>query len=450
MKKQISRREFLGLVGVAGGAALLAACQPTATAEPTTAAEEPTTVPAAEKIVLEMLSYAIVEGDPHDQAFKLFQAAHPDWEITWSPIAGSWAEMATKIITRVAAGNSPDMCAITTYGASITMGRDGILLDQTEFLTSDADFAGNPIPQNLLNMYTTNGIVWGIPKDYVTQGFYYNKKMLEDAGVELPTADWTWDDMLVKAKALTSGEGVDKIFGLYTETGYYQNEQFFWGNKGPGFFDRWNWDFTTPTANDPKNIEALQKLVDTILVDEISPTAEALNTQSGGDRQLSGKLAMWMGSTITSVALLQNTDKVDWAVVPNPRMFAGGPSYSMLWTSGYSTLTATKHPSECWEFLKHFSIGEGAKILGTTGFSVPSGAPDAFLTEEMVARGGQIFIDAANADIAACDSLGELHAELGGSIIGPNIEAAFLGQSTPEEALNTIQEGMTQILADNQ
>jgi multiple sugar transport system substrate-binding protein len=229
MKKQISRREFLAMVGITSSAVLLAACGPTTTATEAVPTEkpadvvEPTAVPQVVPVKLEMLSYAITEGDPHDQALKLFQSAHPDWELIWTPVAGSWAEIATKIVTRVAAGNAPDMCAITTYGGSITMGKNKILLDLGELMSGDSDFANDPVPPGLLTMYSTGGHIWGMPKDYVTQGIYYNKKMFADAGVEPPTADWTWDDMIAKAKALTSGEGMDKIFGLYTETGYYQN-----------------------------------------------------------------------------------------------------------------------------------------------------------------------------------------------------------------------------------
>ena len=459
--KKTSRREFLAMVSLTGGAAILAACTPAATPAPAatsapaatkapeaTKAPDPTKVPAAaDKTPIEIISYDA--DDVHKQAIKLFTDANPDIELTWSPVPGDWPTMLAKVNTRIAAGNPPDMSAVATYGPCVTWGRSGLLVDLNEFSAADPDFKGDPVPLKLRNLFSVNGKNFGMPKDYVTHCVIYNKGLLEKEGIELPKPDWTWDDMLVKAKALTKGTGVDKIYGWMTATGPWVAEQYFWGNGGPGLFDRRKWDFTTPTADDPKNIEALKKLVDSILVDGVSPSPEALQAQAAGDRQLSGKLAMWMSHTIDTVNLLKNTDKIDWAVVPNPRMYKGGPSFTMMWTSGFGIIKTTKAPDKCWRFLKHMSVGEGAKVLGTTGFSVPSGKPDAFLTKEMVARGGQYFIDATKFDMAANDSLGEFHNEILTPIVTPNFEGAFLGKTSPAESLGNIQKGMVTILAEN-
>ena len=92
---------------------------------------------------------------------------------------------------------------------------------------------------------------------------------------------------------------------------------------------------------------------------------------------------------------------------------------------------------------------QSALVLGATGFSIPAGRPEGFVTEEMAARGGEVFVDACfNSDLAANDSLGVNHGELLGTAVIPNLEAAFLGQMTPAEALNEIQVVMEDILVD--
>ena len=96
------------------------------------------------------------------------------------------------------------------------------------------------------------------------------------------------------------------------------------------------------------------------------------------------------------------------------------------------------------------SIGEGALTLGTTGFSIPAGRPDGFLTDDMVARGGEVFVDACfNSDLTANDSLGVNHNELLGTAVIPNIEAAFLDQMTAQEALDETQRLMVEILEES-
>ncbi|MEP7293589.1 MAG: extracellular solute-binding protein, partial [Chloroflexota bacterium] len=42
--------------------------------------------------------------------------------------------------------------------------------------------------------YGENQDVYGAPLEWVTAGIYYNKDMFDAAGLDYPTADWTWDD----------------------------------------------------------------------------------------------------------------------------------------------------------------------------------------------------------------------------------------------------------------
>lgn len=436
---KLSRRDFLRMASAAGGTAVLAASGVPKVFSASARAQGKTT--------LEIIGFAM--DDVHQEAIDLFTQAHPDIELLWTPVPGGWPELLAKVNTRIAAGDPPDMVATATYGPPLNWSKSGLLADLAPFMANDSAFDSNPIPERLLNLYTQEGKVFGMPKDYVPHAVIYNKGIFDAAGVEPPVDGWTWAELVEKAKALTSGEGADKIYGWMTPTGPWSYEQYLWSNDGPGFFDRRAWDFTTPTANDPKNVEALQWLVDTILVDGISPSPEQLAAQDAGTRQLSGKLAMWSSQTIDTVQLLQNSDKIDWHVVPLPRAYEGGPSVSMMWTSGFGIVSDTPNQEMSWEFLKHMSVGDGARVLGRTGFSIPAGAPDAFLTEEMIARGGQYFVDATSSDVVANDGLGINHNEILTQYIIPNSEAAFLGQLSAQEALDEIQFGMEDILANN-
>ncbi len=436
--KNLSRRDFLRAASAAGGSTLLAA----------TGVSQVFAAPQAQDATpVEIMGFGLDEV--HQEAVDLFNKAHPEIAMTWTPVPGGWPEMLAKMNTRIAAGDPPDMTAVATYGPPINWSNVGLLADLNTFIEGDADFEGGPVPQKLLDLYTQNGKLFGMPKDYVSHAVIYNKGIFDAAGVEPPEDGWTWAELVEKAKALTSGDDTDKTFGWMTPTGPWVYEQYLWANDGPGFFDRRTGDFTVPTANDPKNAEALQWLVDTILVDGISPSPEQLAVQDSGTRQLSGKLAMWSSHTIDTVQLLQNSDKIDWHVVPMPRAYEGGPLTSMLWTSGFGMVATTEHPEESWAFLKHMSIGDGAKVLGRTGFSIPAGAPEAFLTPEMVERGGQVFLDVTNADVVSSDSLGINHNEILTQFIIPNSEAAFLGQVPAADALQEIQLGMEEILANN-
>lgn len=437
---RLGRRRFLQLAGLTGVSALVAACQ---VAPPATTDGEP----GIETIQLEYLGYEL--DDVHSEAFGKFKDIEPDVDLLVSPTLGSWPEMLAKVNARIAAGDPPDVAIVATYGPPRTWSKKGILLDLQPFLDADADYDSDPVPPPLLDLYRVDGALYGMPKDYVTHATIYNRGVFDAMGVDYPTEGWTWADCLATAQELNSGEGQEQIFGLGVHTKPWSTEHWFWANEGPGLFDRWNWDLTAPTANDDRNKEAMQWLIDAILVHGVAPSPEQLQTESSGSRQVSGRLAMWMGTTIDTVLLLQNQDKLDWHVVRNPVAFEGGPNTTMMWTSGFGIVEGTEHPDKAFAFLKHMSIGSGALVLGETGFSIPSGRPDGFLTDDMVARGGEVFLDVAfDSDLAANDSLGTNHNELLGTAVLPHYEAAFLGQVTAAEALDTVQQQMEAILAE--
>ena len=442
----MKRRQFLQLTaGAIGGATLLAACQPAVA--PVASDEAGDDSAAAEIIQLEYLGYE--PDEVHGEAFDKFKEVMPEVELLISPTIGSWPDMLAKINARIAAGDPPDIAIVATYGPPRIWSKKGILVDLQPYLDADSDYDDDPVAPALLQLYRVEGKLFGLPKDYVTHAVIYNKGLFDEAGVAYPEDGWTWADCLEMGQQLTSGDGQEKIYGWMTQTGPWANEHWMWANEGKGYFDRWNGDLTTPTANDPKNIEALQWLADTILTHEVSPSPEQLATEGAGSRQLTGRIAMWASHTIDTVNLLKNTDKIDWHVVRNPRAFEDGPTTTMMWTSGFGIVADTEHPDAAFAFLKHMSIGEGALVLGATGFSLPAGRPEGFVTEEMAARGGDVFVDACfNSDLAANDSLGVNHGELLGTAVIPNIEAAFLGLMTADEALNEIQVVMEDILAD--
>ena len=60
--------------------------------------------------------------------------------------------------------------------------------------------------------------LYGLPfrNDYYL--LYYNKTLFDQAGVEYPKNDMTWDEYRELAKKMTSGEGNDKIYGGYCHT----------------------------------------------------------------------------------------------------------------------------------------------------------------------------------------------------------------------------------------
>ena len=70
---------------------------------------------------------------------------------------------------------------------------------------SDKVDMSNYMPE-ITELYTYDGSYYAVPKDYDTIALWYNKKMFDDAGLEYPNENWTWDDLYEAAKKLTTGD----------------------------------------------------------------------------------------------------------------------------------------------------------------------------------------------------------------------------------------------------
>jgi multiple sugar transport system substrate-binding protein len=69
-----------------------------------------------------------------------------------------------------------------------------------------------------------DGKYYGILSNISTNFVLLNKDALDEAGLEVPKAGWTWDEFSEYAKKLTKGEGTEKQYGAYFHNwGLYAN-----------------------------------------------------------------------------------------------------------------------------------------------------------------------------------------------------------------------------------
>jgi raffinose/stachyose/melibiose transport system substrate-binding protein len=98
----------------------------------------------------------------------------------------------------------PDMFWVYNSLAQ-TMAKNGNLLDLTPILEQNG--LQSKFPKSMLSGYHGSGIQYGVPYQALVTGLYYNKKILAQYNLQLPT---TFDDLLNVAKTLHS-HGVTTI-----------------------------------------------------------------------------------------------------------------------------------------------------------------------------------------------------------------------------------------------
>lgn len=163
-----------------------------------------------------------MEQPPHrvarvQELIDAFNAANPDIKVVQEP--QSWDQVYAKVPAAIAAGNPPDMLfALPDFTTVIRS------VDQLE---SVADFVKeldekHGFTPSAVEPYSYDGGVWAVPLYNMALSLWYNKKMLADAGVEVPK---TWSEWKAAAETLSKdgivGVGLPANKQLYTDQTTY-------------------------------------------------------------------------------------------------------------------------------------------------------------------------------------------------------------------------------------
>ena len=200
------------------------------------------------------------------------------------------------------------------------------------------------IDPKLLEPATIDGHVYWAPHLYETMVIFYNTKMFQDAGIERPADDWTWDDFLAIAQKLTTGEGADKVYGYCHAYANFQMEPWIHTNGSYQLSD----DLTKSNLTDPKLVEGLQFAADLVNKYHVSPDVQGFNPN---DSFAANKCAM-VGAGHYAMQTFDQAGFKDYDIVPWPQK---AQSQTVFGTAGWGISQATQHKDLAWELIKEFS-----------------------------------------------------------------------------------------------
>lgn len=201
-----------------------------------------------------------------------------------------------------------------------------------------------------------NGSVYAAPTSFNAAFIFYNKTMFEENNVPIPTNDWTEEDFLAAAKALTKGEGDSKVWGVDLSSwwSYELARNLYDGYKA------WDWESGTMTADTEGYRDGLQFLTDLYQVHQVSPTP-TMAADVGGTFE-TGKFAMTIGAAWDMESFNSAIgDSFEWDIVTFPSNPAYGQWRSPLWTTAIGISEKTPYKDEAWEYIKYMSASEAVQ-----------------------------------------------------------------------------------------
>jgi multiple sugar transport system substrate-binding protein len=317
----------------------------------------------------------MVFGDPAELAayqglVDAFEAGHPDIDVELIHVADQ-GDYRQRLAADFAAGTPADIVLIN-YRRYAQFAARGVLEPlgdrlRESTLVGEADFY-----EEALSPFRWNGELLCIPQNLSSLVVYYNKAAFDAAGLPYPTDDWTWDEFLATAQALTldtDGDGTTDQHGLGTEATIFRVAPFIWQNGGELVLRSQSTDQPFALAFDtPATREAIQWFVDLQVVHHVVPDAVEEAAMSSEDRFQAGTVAMFLNSR-RGVPAYREIDGFDWDVAALP---TGTRPAGILHSDAYCMPTAARDKDATWSFIEFANSPEGQAIIAQSGRTVPS------------------------------------------------------------------------------
>jgi multiple sugar transport system substrate-binding protein len=315
-----------------------------------------------------------------------FNELFPNVNIEFVTVTGiDHAEIATRIMTQFAAGQPIDVGYAATEATQFYAGlglagplTERALADQEELAEYFAD-----VSPTLIEAMMWEGDLYQLPRDFNAAHIYFNKQLMDEAGLEVPDAEWTRDDFVEMARALTGigpagdtfGFGwTNRLWGSWTPWFFVNDTNLLAEERAPGGEAIWDtfyadeplaegrgggWRWPEPQANNPAMVEALEFVV-SLTEQGLTPAVEI-----GGGGTLegfftSGRLGMtiaggfWAGALINAGMEPGSFEVQFWPVWKTQRHQFG--------TAGAWILDGSPGEDAAWEFVK-FNTGTDIMLL---------------------------------------------------------------------------------------
>ena len=453
----MSRKIYVILSVLLITAFALSACGSPATEPPAAATEAPAAAteapaqPAATEAPAEKVTvtwWHISTAEEHKAVWQKladeYMAAHPNVNIEITVLENE--AFKTKLTTVMQSGEPPDIFQSWGGGVMNEYAEAGLLKD----ISADLDTDGwrDTFAPGALGVYSYKGQNYGVPWDMGMIGFWYNKDLFAQAGIEAPPTTWTelLDDVkALKAAGITPialGEG-DKWPGMHM-----------WAYLVTRLGGKANFEgalLRTGSFTDAPFVEAGVKLNELIALE---PFQDGFLGATYGDEATAmgnGKAAMeLMGQWAPAVQKDNSEDKLGigdnlgWFPFPMVEGGAGDPGDAVGGGNGFAI--GKNASPEAIDFVKYLTTAEAQQELVKINVAIP------------VVKGGEVGMtdplmitlqeSLANAEYFQLYYDQALPPAMG-SVINDSVQGIFAGTLTPEQAAQAIEDsGSTRTKVD--
>ncbi len=393
MKEVIMKKSSLSLLsGILASCMLLTSCGGSGTTDGGTGTSSDSSAPASSNSTdVTTINYSYWQTNVElynreylDIVIAAFEEENPNIKVEVD--SASFGDYFIKLENVVTGGGGADVFQMN--GVNITKYAQAGILAPLDDVIANSTLDMNNYPEAINEIYNMDGVQYGLPIDFDTIAMWYNKDLFDQAGVEYPTSDWTWEDMVAACEAITAlGDGIYGTNANFNEQENFYNTVF---SNGGYLVNGDDFGF-----EDPKTREAVQAWV-SLMEDGLSPSQASLQETYPDLQFLAGKLGMyWCGSWMISLLTDPESpvsDHIDVVEIPT----FNGDRQSVIHGKANVMSADTEHPEEAALFIQFLSESMANETMANSGIAIPAYLDHAaFLVEKYPDHNVGVYLDAA-------------------------------------------------------
>ncbi|NPV08737.1 MAG: extracellular solute-binding protein [Anaerolineae bacterium] len=371
---KVSRRSFvLGgsrLVGAAGAMAALSACAATPqvvekvvkeTVEvekvvKETVVVEATTAPRSAVVQILMPEF----GEYYDQILvdtsDWFREDHPEVTFEWS-FAQQHQE---KLLTQIASGLAPDITYVN-YINGVSIAYRGVLLPMDEWFAA-AGLSTDDFLYGVMHSYIWRGRAYAMPITYDAMGFYWNKNVYEEVGLDPEQPPRTIAELEAHSDKILLKDDAGNIQRI----GYSPSSStfvLFAFMRGGQFYDAEN---DLVTADDPPNVEDLEwevAQVEKLDVDRMSSFWSAAPGYSSPGNPFTVNTQGLVYGGWWNADFYEKVEGLRYGFTNVPSLTGDPAEQEKLFQPSWAVAVpqGAKEPEWAWRYIKYFTVDNGVE-----------------------------------------------------------------------------------------
>lgn len=382
-------------------------------------------------------------NDPKNTMFKdliaKYEEENPNIKINMDCILND--QYKEKIRMIVSTDEVPDIFSSWSGSFAQEMIDSGNVMDLTSVFQEDPEWA-DTIADVSVGPFTFDDKIMAIPWSQDGKAFFYNKKIFEENGIQLPT---TWSEFIHVLDTLKEAgyetpiaEGLKDNWAILHYLGTMNQRM-----VAPDVLAK---DYTPSTGEftDSAYVDVLEKWKE--LTSYMGEVCTAIDHETARNTYFATEQSPIMYLQFAEIALMTESVNFDYGFFNFPAFEEGKGDANALTGApeGFMISNKTEHPEECIKFLKWLVSPEGGAVdLTTIGGDLTSVTSaltednalpeqiDALKTIESASQMAPWFDNACDASIY--------------TVFGQGASAVATGDMTPEEAMKDVQSAAAQL-----